>query len=95
MLYKYIRAKKPEKMALIKPYPIDREKDRGCRYLGIEHSKNISRLIFVKKNNEWTLDDLTLASGLSRRSLIRWMKGQASPNRRNQRKLQRFLYWYK
>lgn len=78
-----MRTKKPEKMALINPYNEDSKRGQG------------QRLISVKENREWTFDDLALASGFSRRSLIRWMRGQARPNRKNRRKLQRFLSWYK
>lgn len=95
MLYKYVKVKKPPDIWHLNPRIIKIGRDRLAPwYLGIPHPKTIKRLISYKENAELTFDDLALETGFGRHTLIRWMNGQARPNRRSQKKLRRFLSWY-
>jgi hypothetical protein len=96
MQYKYIKAEKaPNKWHFGGEIIKMKERGRGPWYLEVRLSKYVRRLVNLKEYREWTFDDLALASGIGRHSLVRWMIGLAKPSRKNQRKLQRFLARYK
>lgn len=100
MLYKYVKGSKDQdKWHLGGAYNNNRGRyhrpGHWPWYFGIKLHKNIRALISIKENSEWTFDDMAFISGFSRRSLIRWMTGKAYPNRKNQRKIRRYLYWHK